>query len=89
MGILLLILLLFAAATGVLGAVLKATLVIVLSLIFSVVVLVYVGMWYARRRMRAVQREFDARVEHDRRRRTAYDIRSDPRPDAPSLGDGR
>lgn len=89
MGILLLILLLLAAATGVLGAVLKATLVIVLSLVLAIVVLAYVGTWYAKRRMRAFQRDFDVRVEQDRRRREAYDVPTDPRPDAPSLGDGR
>lgn len=69
-----LILLLLAAATGVLGAVLEVTLVLVLSLVLSVVLLFWIGAWYAKRRMRQLRREVDLRVEQARRRREAYDV---------------
>lgn len=75
-----LILLLLAAAAGVLGAVLKITLVLVLSLILSVVLLSWVGIWYAKRRMRQFQRDVEARIDRARRRREAYDL------DDPSVG---
>ena len=66
MALFLLILLVLAAAAGVLGAVLNA-----------------------KRRFRAVQRDVDARYSQDRRRREAYDVRSDPRQGpARGLGDG-
>jgi hypothetical protein len=67
------ILLLLAAAAGVLGAVLKATLVIVLSLVLTVVVLGWLTVWYAKRRMREFQREVELHVDHARRRRDAHD----------------
>jgi len=70
-----LILLLLAAAAGVLGAVLKVTLIVVLSLVLSIVVLAWIGVWYAKRRMRQFQREVEMRLNHDRRRREAYDPR--------------
>jgi threonine/homoserine/homoserine lactone efflux protein len=72
------LLIVLAAAAGVLGAVLKVTLIVVLSLILSVVVLAWIGVWYAKRRMREFQRDVEVRLEHARRRREAYD-----------LGDGR
>ena len=78
-----LILLLIAAAAGVLGAVLEATLVIVLSLILSVVLLFWIGVWYAKRRMRQLQRDLGTRFDPARRRRDAHDV--EPRP--PSLTD--
>lgn len=73
-----LLLILLAAAAGVLGAVLKVTLIAVLSLVLSVVVLAWIGVWYAKRRMRAFQRDIEVRLDQTRRRREAYD-----------LGDGR
>ena len=86
----LLILLVLAAAAGVLGAVIKATLVLVLSLILAVVLLVWIGTWYAKHRMREFRRAYQDRGEQDRRRREAYDIGSGPSEDpAPRLGDGR
>jgi membrane protein implicated in regulation of membrane protease activity len=69
-----LILLLIAAAAGVLGAVLEAALVIVLSLVLSVVLLVWIGTWYARRRFREFQRDVEVRVDRARRRQAAYDV---------------
>lgn len=90
MAVFLLILLVLAAAAGVLGAVLKVTLVIVLSLILSIVLLAWIGTWYARRRWRALQRDFEVRVDQDRRRREAYDVGSERRQGPPRrLGDGR
>ncbi len=84
-----LILLLVAAATGVLGAVLEATLIIVLSLVLAVILLVWIGSWYAKRRFREFQRTFESQAEHDRRRRTAYDVGSEPHERSPDqLGDG-
>ena len=58
MAVFLLVLLVLAAAAGVLGAVLKFTLVLVLSLVLSIVLLAWIGAWYAKRRMRAFQRDF-------------------------------
>ena len=70
-----LVLILLAAAAGILGAVLKVTLILVLSLVLSVVVLAWIGGWYAKRRMRQFQRDVEVRLDHDRRRREAYDPR--------------
>ena len=86
MAVFLLILLLLAAAAGVLGAVLKVTLVLVFSLILSIVLLVWIGAWYAKRRFRALQRDLAAQTDRDRRRWQAYDVDSGPRPGLP---DGR
>lgn len=74
MVLLILILLVIAAATGVLGAVLEATLIVVLSLILSVVLLSWIGLWYAKRRMRRYQRDVEVRLDQARRRREAYDV---------------
>jgi membrane protein implicated in regulation of membrane protease activity len=90
MELFLVILLVLAAAAGVLGAVLKVTLVIVLSFVLAVVLLAWIGAWYAKRRFREFQRDVQIRFEQDRRRREAYDVRSDPRQGpARGLGDGR
>ena len=89
MALFLLILLVFAAAAGILGAVLKVTLVIVLSLVLSIVLLAWIGAWYAKRRIRAFQRDLQLRADENRRRREAYDVGSEPRHDpARRLGDG-
>jgi len=89
MALFLLILLILAAAAGVLGAVLKVTLVIVLSFVLAVVLLTWIGAWYAKRRFRAFQRDVEFRYDQDRRRRKAYDVRSEPRQGpARGLGDG-
>jgi len=86
----LLILLVHAAAAGVLGAVLKVTLVIVLSFVLAIVLLAWIGTWYAKRRFRAFQRDIATRYDQDRRRREAYDVTSDRTPGpARRLGDGR
>lgn len=87
MSLFLLILLLLAAAAGVLGAVLKITLVIVLSLVFAVVLLGYLGAWYVRRRVRGLQRDVERRMDEARRRRSAYDVRSSG-DETRGLGDG-
>jgi Flp pilus assembly protein TadB len=90
MAVFLLLVLLLAAAAGVLGAVLKVTLVLVLSLILAVVLLAWIGAWYAKRRMRAFQRDVQIRIDQDRRRRDAYDVGPERRQDtAGQLGDGR
>jgi hypothetical protein len=81
------ILLLLAAVTGVLGAVLKVTLVLVLALILTVVVLAWIGMWYGKRKLREFQRDVGIYTDQAQRRREAYDV-----PQAPGdrpLGDGR
>ena len=89
MALFLLILLVLAAAAGVLGAVLKVTLVIVLSFVLAVVLLAWIGAWYAKRRFREFQRDVEVRHDQDRRRREAYDVRSEPRRGpARGLGDG-
>ena len=89
MELFLLIMLLLAAAAGVLGAVLKVTLVIVFSFMLAVVLLAWIAAWYAKRRFRAFQRDVEVRYDQDRRRREAYDVRSEPRQGpARGLGDG-
>jgi hypothetical protein len=86
-----LILLLVAAAAGVLGAVLKVTLVLVLSLVLALVILTWFGVWYAKRRMREFQMELATRSDQARRRRDAYDVPAgdvtDPAGER-ALGDG-
>lgn len=80
MAVFLLILLLLAAAAGVLGAILKVTLVLVLSLVMTVVLLAWIGTWYAKRRLRALQWDLEQRADQQRRRRQAYDVQPDPHP---------
>jgi len=86
MFVFILIVLLIAAAAGVLGVVLKVTLVLVLSLILAVVLLGWIGVWYAKRRFRELQRDVEVRADEARRRRGAYDVGSEPR--GQRLGDG-
>ena len=74
MTLFILILILLAAAAGVLGAVLKVTLIVVLSLVLSVIVLAWIGVWYAKRRMRRLQHDVEVRLDQARRRREAYDL---------------
>ena len=57
-----LILLLIAAIFGVLGAVLKWTLILVLVFLLSVVVLGAIAAWMIRRSMRRIQREGGGQV---------------------------
>ena len=81
------ILLLLAAAAGVLGAVLKLTLALVVSFVLTIVLLIWIGSWYARRRFRGFQRDLQARADRQRRRGEAYDVGPDAYP--PGLPDGR
>jgi len=76
--VVILILLLIAAIFGVLGAVLKAALVLALGLILAFTVLVWGGWWYAKRRMRAWQLDIDRRLHENDRRRRAIDVRRVP-----------
>jgi uncharacterized protein (DUF58 family) len=76
--ILILVLLLIAAAFGVLGAVLKAALVIALGLILAFTVLIWGGWWYAKRRMRVWREDVDRRLAEQDRRRRAIDVRRVP-----------
>ena len=78
MFVVILILLLIAAIFGVLGAVLKAALVLALGLILAFTVLVWGGWWYAKRRMRAWQLDIDRRLHENDRRRRAIDVRRVP-----------
>jgi membrane protein implicated in regulation of membrane protease activity len=57
-----LILLLIAAIFGVLGAVLKWTLVVVMVLLLSVIVLGAIAAWMVRRQMRKMQAEGNQQV---------------------------
>ena len=50
--VVLILLLLLAAALGILGAVIKVALVIVLSVVFAIVLLGVIGYYYARHRFR-------------------------------------
>jgi len=83
----LLVLLLLAAAAGVLGAVLKLTLALVVSFVLTIVLLMWIGSWYARRRFRGFQRDLQTRADRQRRRGEAYDVGPDTHP--PGLPDGR
>ncbi len=73
--IFILILLLVAAAFGILGAVLKIAFALILGLILTVTLLAWGGWLWFRHRMREWQREVDRRAEEDDRRRRAVDIR--------------
>lgn len=81
-----LILLLLAAAAGVLGAVLEVALIIVLSVVLAIVILGWIGLWYVKRRMRQFQRDVEVRIDQARRRRGAHDV-EDSAPER-RLGDG-
>jgi uncharacterized membrane protein YdjX (TVP38/TMEM64 family) len=84
--VILVVLLVLAAAAGVLGAILKATIVIVLALVLSVIALFWIGSWYLKRRVRGFQQDVERRFDAARRRRDAYDV---PPPGSPGqLGDG-
>jgi membrane protein implicated in regulation of membrane protease activity len=78
MFVFILVLLLIAAIFGVLGAVLKAALVLALGLILAFTVVIWGGWWYAKRRMRDWQRDMDRRIEETERRRRAIDVRRVP-----------
>jgi hypothetical protein len=69
MGWLILVLVLLAAAFGVLGAVLKAVAFVVLTIVLSVVVLVAIG-WYAvKHQARRMIADVDARMAEQRSER--------------------
>ena len=63
---LILILVLLAAAFGILGAVLKLTAIIVLTIVLTVVVLSMIAWWAVKRQARRFAREFDARAADTR-----------------------
>jgi membrane protein implicated in regulation of membrane protease activity len=77
--VLILILLLIAAAAGVLGTVLEAALIIVLSLILAFAVLVVGTVWYLRYRVRRFVRDAD-RYREASRRGGSYPARGTRRP---------
>jgi len=77
MGWLILILVLLAAAFGVLGAVLEAVVFIVLTVALSVVLLVTIGWYVLKHKARKLVSEFDARMADPRMRSS--------RPDASEL----
>jgi threonine/homoserine/homoserine lactone efflux protein len=76
--ILILVLLLLAAIFGVLGAVLKVALILVLASVLAITVLIWGGWLYAKHRMRAWQAEADRRLDAEARRRRAIDVRHVP-----------
>jgi hypothetical protein len=61
--VVLILLLLLAAALGILGTVLKVTLVIVLSFVFAIVLLGVIGYYYARHRFRRFVKETQAQQQ--------------------------
>lgn len=78
MGVFILILLLVAAIFGVLGAVLKFALVLVLGLVLAFTLLAW-GLWFAaRRRMRTWQQEMELRAQQNAQRGRAIDVRHVP-----------
>ena len=75
MGTFVLILLLLAAAFGVLGALLKVALVLVFGIVLAVIVLAWGAWFWLKHRVREFEREVDrGRREHERRAR-AIDVR--------------
>jgi len=82
-----LILLLVAAVFGVLGAVLKVALILVLSFVLATTLMLWAGWWWFRNRMQAFQRD----LELEARRRRAVDtrpVRNEADDDRPELGGG-
>ena len=82
-----LILLLVAAVFGVLGAVLKVALILVLSFVLATTVILWAGWWWFRNRMQAFQRD----LEFEARRRRAIDarpVRNEADDDRTELGGG-
>lgn len=74
----LVVLLLLAAALGVLGFVLKVALAVAVGVVIAIVILVAGGYWYVRHKMRRIVREVE-------RRRTAYPTQGEKRPSDPEL----
>lgn len=73
MGWIILVLVLLAAAFGVLGAVLKVAAFLVLTVLLSVVVLVGIGWYVVKYRARRFLEELDARAADGRVHRTRRD----------------
>jgi uncharacterized protein (DUF58 family) len=73
-----LVLLLLAATFGVLGAVLKVALVLVLGIVLAVIVLAW-GTWlWLKRRVHEFEREVDRQRAEQARRHRAIDVRHVP-----------
>ena len=77
-----LILLLMAAAFGVLGAVIKAAVVLVFSVILAAVLLIWGTIYYVRFRLRRFVREAE---RHHGRYHRGYDARGYKEPEKPEL----
>jgi hypothetical protein len=67
-----LILLLIAAALGVLGEVLEVAVMLVLGTLLAVVIVIWGGWWYLRYRMRRFIRDVDRELDRQDRRGRAY-----------------
>jgi hypothetical protein len=63
MGWILLFLVLIAAALGVLGLVVKATIFLVLTILMTVILLGYVAYLIVRRQAKRMQKEFEKRLQ--------------------------
>jgi peptidoglycan/LPS O-acetylase OafA/YrhL len=63
MGWVLLVLLLIAAAFGVLGLVVKATIFVVLTIAISTILLAYIAYWLVKRQARKVAQDLDRRLQ--------------------------
>ena len=63
MGWILLVLLLIAAAFGVLGIVVKATIFVVLTVVISTILLAYIAYWLVKRQARRVSQDLDRRLQ--------------------------
>jgi peptidoglycan/LPS O-acetylase OafA/YrhL len=63
MGWILLFLVLIAAALGVLGLVVKATIFLVLTILMTVIVLGYIAYLIVRRQARRLQKDFEKRLQ--------------------------
>lgn len=59
----LLVLLLIAAAFGVLGLVIKATIFLVLTVVISTILLAYIAYWLVKRQARKAAQELDRRLQ--------------------------
>jgi O-antigen/teichoic acid export membrane protein len=87
--LLILVLLVLAAAFGILGAVLKAALIVALGIVFAAVMLAALGTYYVRHRWRRFQREL--LEPRDRGRPTVINVpnEADAGPDPRRLPDER
>lgn len=86
--VVLILLLLLAAALGILGTVIKVTAVIVLSFVFGIVLLAVIGYYYARHRFRRFVRESEQQQQGPGSPQRGYPTTGTKGPADPQLPSG-